>query len=132
MNLLAPIGRVLFAFIFVAAAPRHFTAEGISHAADYGVPFASLVVPLSGVLAIAGGLSVATGFKTKWGAWALVLFLVPITFTLHAFWNVNDDVVRHHVQQAMFAKNISMIGAALLLAYFGGGPFSLDQRTDRS
>ena len=127
MNLIAPIGRVLFAFIFLAAAPRHFTAEGISHAADHGVPLASLLVPLSGVLAIVGALSVATGFKAKWGAWALVLFLVPITFSLHAFWNVTD-VVQHHVQQAMFAKNISMIGAALLLAHFGGGPWSLAVR----
>jgi len=125
MNLLAPVGRVLFALIFLAAAPRHFTQEGISHAADFGVPLAALLVPCSGLLAIFGALSVATGFKTKWGAWALVAFLVPITFTLHAFWNVTD-AVQHHVQLAMFAKNISMIGSALLLAHFGAGPFSVD------
>jgi hypothetical protein len=31
--------RILFATIFVLAAPRHFTAEAISHAADLGVPW---------------------------------------------------------------------------------------------
>lgn len=124
MNLLVPIGRVLFALIFLAAAPRHFTEEGIQHAADFGVPLAKLLVPASGVLAIVSSLSVMTGFKAEWGAWGLVLFLVPITFSLHAFWNVSDPV-QHHVQQAMFAKNISMIGAALLLAHFGAGPYAI-------
>jgi hypothetical protein len=31
------VGRVLFSLIFVTAAPRHFTYEGIQHAADLGV-----------------------------------------------------------------------------------------------
>ncbi len=124
MNLLVPVGRVLFAFIFLAAAPRHFTQEGITHAAEFGVPFARVLVPASGVLAMLSSLSVMTGYRAQWGAWGLVLFLVPITFTLHAFWNVADPV-QHHVQQAMFAKNVSMIGAALLLAHFGAGPYAI-------
>jgi hypothetical protein len=31
-----------------------------------------------------------------------------------------------HAQQAMFIKNRSMLGVALLIAYFGAGPMSLD------
>jgi len=124
-SLLVPIGRVLFSLIFLLAAPRHFSAEGISHAASFGVPLAGLLVPLSGLMAIAGGLSVALGYKARWGAWVLVLFLVPITLSLHAFWNVSDPVL-HHVQQAMFAKNLAMLGAALLLTWSGAGPWSLD------
>lgn len=124
MKYAAVIGRVLFAFIFVVAAPRHFTSEGAHHAAELGVPFASVLVPLSGVLALLGGLSVGTGYRAKWGAWALVVFLVPVTIGMHAFWLVSDPML-HHVQQAMFAKNVSMLGAALLLAHFGAGPLSL-------
>jgi putative oxidoreductase len=30
------------------------------------------------------------------------------------------------VQMAMFMKNMSMLGAALLISQFGAGPFSLD------
>jgi putative oxidoreductase len=108
---------VLFAFIFLVAAPRHFTSEGIRHAADLGVPFPSILVPLSGVLAIAGGLSVATGYRATWGAFALAVFLVPVTLGMHAFWRIDDPVTRH-VQQAMFAKNLSMLGAALLVAFY--------------
>lgn len=124
-SLIVLIGRILFSFIFLVAAPRHFTAEGIDHAAELGVPFARVLVPLSGVLAITGALSVAVGYQARWGAWALVLFLVPVTLGMHAFWNVSDDALRH-VQQAMFAKNLSMLGAALWLAQLGAGPWSLD------
>ena len=123
-NVLPLTGRVLFALIFIAAAPRHFTNEGISHAAELGIPFAHLLVPISGILAIAGGLSVATGFHAKFGALALTLFLVPVTLGMHQFWNIHDPA-QQHIQFAMFGKNISMLGAAICLACNGSGPLSL-------
>lgn len=119
------IGRVLFAAIFIAAAPRHFTQEGIAHAAELGVPWASLLVPVSGVMSFAGGLSVLLGGMTRGGAWILVAFLIPVTLMMHAFWAVPDPQ-QMHTQQAMFVKNLSLLGAALLIAYFGAGPLSLD------
>jgi putative oxidoreductase len=121
------VGRILFSLIFITAAPRHFTHEGIQHAADLGVPFASLLVPLSGVMALAGGLSVAAGYKAKWGAWLLVGFLVPVTFMMHGYWRLHDPGMIH-VQQAMFAKNLSILGAAILLGQFGAGEISIDKR----
>jgi putative oxidoreductase len=123
-KMLPLIGRVLFVSIFIAAAPRHFTTEGISHAAELGVPFANVLVPISGILAIAGALSVAAGFHGKFGALVLILFLVPVTLGMHQFWNLRDPVQRH-IQFAMFAKNLSMLGAAMCLAYNGSGPFSV-------
>src|SRR5215831_6172708 len=115
-RMLSLLGRILFASIFIAAAPRHFTNEGISHAAELGIPFATVLVPFSGILAIAGGLSVATGFHAKFGALALILFLVPVTLGMHHFWSLQDPVQRH-IQLAMFEKNISMLGAAICLAH---------------
>ena len=32
------------------------------------------------------------------------------------------------IQQVMFMKNLSMLGAALLISYFGAGPLSFDAR----
>jgi putative oxidoreductase len=118
------LGRILFALIFILAAPRHFSHEGIQHAADLGVPIAGLLVPLSGAMALFGGLSVALGYKAKLGAWVLVAFLVPVTFAMHAFWK-DADPVTSHTQQAMFAKNLALVGAALLITQFGSGPFSV-------
>jgi putative oxidoreductase len=125
MRYLVLAGRILFSLIFITAAPRHFSTEGIQHAAQLGVPFASLLVPISGVMALAGGLSVACGYKARWGAWTLVAFLLPVTLMMHAFWTLRDPV-QVHIQQAMFAKNLSMLGAVLLIAYFGSGPWSAD------
>jgi putative oxidoreductase len=113
-SVLIVIGRILFALIFVVAAPRHFSNEGIQHAASLGVPWARVLVPISGALAIAGGLMVASGFQGRWGACLLILFLVPVTLSMHRFWLVSDPV-NHRLQIAMFAKNISLLGTALLL-----------------
>jgi putative oxidoreductase len=127
MRYVALLGRVLFALIFITAAPRHFTHEGIQHAAELGVPLASLFVPVSGVMALAGGLSIALGYRARWGAWLLVGFLVPVTLMMHAFWKLHDPA-SIHIQQAMFAKNLSMLGAALLISNLGAGPLSIDDR----
>ena len=127
MRYLVLAGRILFALIFITAAPRHFSSEGIQHAAQLGVPLATILVPISGVLALGGGLSVALGYRARLGAWVLVAFLVPVTFMMHGFWRLSDPVLAH-TQQALFAKNISMLGAALMVAYFGSGPISIDGR----
>jgi len=127
MRILFPVARVLFALIFISAAPRHFTTEGIQHAADLGVPLAGLLVPLAGAMALAGGLSVALGWKAQWGAWTLVAFLIPVTWMMHAFWRQSAPAA-FHIQQAMFMKNLSMLGAALLLTQFGAGAMSIDGR----
>ena len=113
-RILIPVGRLLFALIFITAAPRHFTREGAQHAAELGLPAAPLLVPISGAMALVGGLSVAIGYKARWGAWTLVAFLVPVTLVMHAFWRLHVATAVH-VQQAMFAKNLSMLGAALLI-----------------
>jgi len=124
---LVPLGRVLFALIFVNSIIGHFSSGSIAYAEQAGVPLATLLVPLSGVLAFAGGLSIALGYRARLGAWLLVLFLVPVTLKMHAFWAVPDPMMAQ-MQQVMFFKNVSMLGAALLIAHFGAGPVSLDAR----
>jgi putative oxidoreductase len=124
---LVPLGRALFAAIFILSAVGHFSSKEIAYAGQHGVPFASVLVPVAGVLALAGGLSVLLGYKAKVGAWMLVLFLVPVTMMMHAFWAETDPVMAQ-MQQINFMKNVSMLGAALFIAYFGAGPVSLDSR----
>ena len=128
MRYLVLLGRICFAAIFIFAAPGHFKAQEIAYAAQAGVPFASLAVPVAGLIALAGGLSVALGYRAKIGAWLLVLFLVPVTITMHNFWAVTDPMMAQ-IQMAMFMKNIGLMGGALLLTYFGAGPLSLDALT---
>jgi putative oxidoreductase len=124
---LPAVGRVLFAAIFVMAATSHFSAKTIEHAASQGVPLANVLVPLAGLMATAGGLSVALGYRARFGAWLIVLFLIPVTLAMHAFWAIPDPQMAQ-MQQIMFMKNVSMLGAALYIAHFGAGPLSFDAR----
>jgi putative oxidoreductase len=124
------LGRFLFVLIFLMVVPNHFSRQTIAFAASQGVPLASIAVPLSGVLAGAGGLSILLGYRAKLGAWLIVLFLIPVTLMMHKFWAVQDPMMSQ-IQMILFMKNVSMLGAALLISQFGAGPFSLDARRSR-
>lgn len=119
--------RVFFALIFLLAGIGHFSSQEIAYAASQGVPLASVAVPLSGVIALLGGLSILLGYHAKIGGWLIVLFLIPVTLMLHNFWATSDPMM-HQIQLAMFMKNVSMLGGALLITQLGAGPFSLDSR----
>ncbi len=127
MRYTVPLGRILFATIFVYSSRGHFAHQAVGYAAQHGVPMASMLVPFAGLLALLGGLSVALGYRARWGAWLLVLFLVPVTMMMHNFWTVKDPNMAQ-LQQTMFLKNLSMLGGALLITHFGAGPVSLDAR----
>jgi putative oxidoreductase len=124
------LGRFLFALIFLMAGANHFNMRTIGYAASQGVPLASIAVPLSGVLAIMGGLSILLGYRAKLGAWLIALFLIPVTLMMHKFWTVTDPMTAQ-IQMVLFMKNVSMLGGALLISQFGAGPFSLDARRSR-
>jgi putative oxidoreductase len=118
-------GRILFSLIFLMGGLHHFAADSIGYAASQGVPLASVLVPFSGVLALVGALSIILGYKAKLGAWIIIIFLIPVTFSLHRFWAVADPMMMQ-MQMAMFMKNIALVGGALIIAYFGAGPLSID------
>ncbi len=118
-------GRILFSLIFLMTIMGHFSTESAQYAESKGLPFASVLVPLSGIMAFAGGLSIALGYKAKIGAWLIVLFLVPVTIVMHAFWNETDPMMMQ-MQMSHFMKNLSMLGGALFIAWWGAGPMSVD------
>lgn len=123
-------GRFLFVLIFLLSAPHHFSKASIDYTASQGVPLASVAVPLSGILALAGGLSVLLGYRARVGGWLIALFLVPVTLIMHKFWAVHDPMVAQ-MQMIMFMKNVSVLGGALLISQFGAGLLSLDARRSR-
>lgn len=120
-------GRVLFALIFLVAGLGHFSSQSINYAAAAGIPYSSILVPFSGILSIAGALSIITGYKARAGAWLLVAFMIPVTFLMHKFWTIPDPMMRQ-LDMAMFMKNIGLIGGAIFIAYFGSGPLSIGKK----
>lgn len=123
-------GRLLFALVFIFSSFGHFNEHTIAFAAAKGLPLASLLVPLSGIVELMGGLSILLGFRARIGALLLVLFLVPVTLTFHQFWTIADPLAKQ-MELAAFLKNLSLIGAALIIARFGAGEFSLDRFLER-
>jgi putative oxidoreductase len=126
MRAIVPVGRVLFALIFVSSVIGAFSSAEISQAAAHGVPVATLAVPLAGLLALAGGLSIMFGFHARIGALLLLIFLVPVTLVMHKFWGLADPQMAM-LQKTNFMKNTALIGACLLITYYGSGPYSLDR-----
>src|ERR671935_3109443 len=119
MDVLFLIGRVVFALVFLfSGATVHLleARQGIAYARMYRVPAASLLVPLSGVMAVAGALSVMLGIWADLGALLLVAFLLPVAFFMHGFWREMDEQMKSN-QMAHFMKNIAIAGGALILFY---------------
>ena len=61
-----------------------------------------------------GGLSVLLGIKPRWGTVIRVIFLVPATLIFHTDFSTE-------IEQAMFLKNLAMLGRLLMLIQHGGG-----------
>jgi len=117
--------RQLFSVVFIIASAGHFTPAAVVSAAQQGVPLPALLVPLSGLIALAGGLSLLLGIRARLGAWLLVTFLVPVTLMMHNFWAVSDPAI-FSLQLMLFVRNVIMLGGALIVAHVGAGSLSLD------
>jgi len=132
-GVVAVIGRILLSTIFLMSALGNkipnFSAVAGSMAKE-GVPAPQLMLVGAIAFLIAGSLSVVLGFKARIGAALLLVFLVLATYFYHDFWTVSDPQVKQE-QIIQFMKNLSMIGAMLLIITNGTGPMSLDERSAR-
>ena len=116
MEVVALIGRLMFAALFIKSGIGHFKErEGMTaYARSQGAPAAALGVPSSGVMIFVGGVLVALGLWPDLGALVIAAFLLPVAFYMHAFWKIADPQMRK-MQEVHFWKNISLAGASLLV-----------------
>jgi len=118
-------GRILFFFLFALSAVGHLTKREMmsQYASQKGVPFASLLVPLTGLQLMAGALMILLGIWADLGAALLVVFLIPTALSMHAFWKLEEPMERQQ-DQVHFLKDIALAGAGLMLfglfQQFGG------------
>jgi putative oxidoreductase len=120
MDVVFLVGRVLFGLLFVSSGFMAHLGEGGKQGREYarslGAPSPDLLVPLSGITIIVGGLMVALGIWADLGALLIIGFLVGITPIMHAFWKIDDPQMKA-IQSAMFFKNTALLGAALIVFY---------------
>lgn len=124
MDVLLLIARIVFCGIFAASAMGHLTqtAGMAGYAESKGVPNARLTVLGSGLVLVAGVISMVLGIWADLGALALLCFLVPTAVVMHPFWKETDPQAKQ-MEQISFMKDFSLAGGALaffvIFAYFG-------------
>ena len=131
MNIPAPVAavaRILVALMFVLAGLGKLAGlEGTAgYIASQGLPAPMVLAFASGLLEVVAGLALALGWQARIAAGALAAFTLLATLIFHAFWSVPAD--QAFMQQLLFMKNLSIVGALLFIVSVGAGPASLDQR----
>jgi uncharacterized membrane protein YphA (DoxX/SURF4 family) len=121
---IALTGRVMFTLIFFLSGITHFT--GLN---DYvalmpaAIPFRSFWVMSSAVVELIGATLIVTNRYPRLGGWLIVLFLIPVTITVHGVAMVTaPDPQMRAIQISFFLKGVSMAGAALLITQLGVAP----------
>ncbi|HSD90235.1 MAG TPA: DoxX family protein [Kofleriaceae bacterium] len=127
----ALVGRILISVIFLLSGISKLThpAATIGYMNSAGVPNADVLMYIAAFAELLGGLAIVFGFLTRLGAAGLVIYLIPVTLYMHAFWKVTG--MEAQMQQVNFVKNLAIMGGLLALAAFGPGRFSIDARMRR-
>lgn len=95
--------------------------------AMHGAPAPNWIGYAIAAIELFGGLAILVGIKTRWVAWAFVVYLILITPLGHPFWLLEGAA--RGANQVHFYKNLAMIGGFILLALAGGGRYSVDGRS---
>lgn len=127
-NAAALVGRVLLGLIFVVSGFNKIGgfAGTAGYMASQGMPFASALLVGAIAVELGGGLMLLAGWKARWAAAAIALFIVPATLVFHAFWT--GDPAQAQNQFIHFMKNVSIIGGMLMVVAMGPGALSVDGR----
>lgn len=121
------IARLCIAAIFIAAAVGKFLSydETVQYMASKGLPMVPLLLIGAAVVEFIGGFSLVFGYKTRFGALILLLFLIPTTIIFHNFWDLSGG--ERALQQIMFLKNTAIFGGLLYVLCQGSGGCALDR-----
>jgi putative oxidoreductase len=98
-------------------------APGMSELILSAIPF---FLGAAIVFEVGGGLCLLLGFRTRLGAAALILFLIPTTLIFHSFWMLPE--AEQQLQMIMFMKNLAIIGGLFMVFGCGPGRLSVDAR----
>lgn len=123
------LGRLLLGTYFTLPGVQKITNfEMMSqYMSKHDVPLISILLPLTIVLQIAGGLALIVGFKGKFAAFILAGLTLIISIYMHNFWDLPEGGnVQHETQN--FFKNMGIMAGLLMVFALGTGKFSLDNK----
>jgi putative oxidoreductase len=122
------LGRILIAQIFLMSGFSKIGgfAGTAGYMASKGLPMVDVLLAITILIELGGGLMILAGFKARFGAMALFLWMIPVTLLFHNFWAVPAD--QQQIQVIMFMKNLAIMGGMLYIMAFGSGPMSIDKK----
>ena len=122
------VGRILLALLFLVAGVRKIMAIAgtAGYMAKLGMPMPEVMVYVAILFEVGGAILLIVGWKARYAAWALALFVLIATFMAHRFWNITD-AAQYGNQLNHFLKNFAIIGGMLFVAACGPGALSVDK-----
>ena len=116
------LGRLMLAYLFIVSGYGKIAgfAGTAKYMASKGMPMIEPLLVATIAIELIGGIMIAVGFKARWAAWAIFLFLIPVTVIFHPAWADPAQVIA-------FNKNLAIMGGMLYVALMGPGRLSLDK-----
>jgi len=103
----------------------YFIGPGLSKVFDFtstlalmrmkGVPFTSVLLPLTIIIQLLGGIFLILGRNLRLTAFILFGLTIVINIYIHNFWTLNGDPSQGHEIQN-FVKNLAIAAGLLVLA----------------
>jgi putative oxidoreductase len=128
-DIAALVGRLLLAYMFVLAGIGKLS--GYDGTAGYmtaaGLPLVGVLLPLTILVELGGGIALAIGWKARWAALVLAAFTLLASLVFHNYWAMKPEAVMANT--LFFNKNLGVIGGMLMVFAFGPGRFSVDRAT---
>ena len=109
------VGRIIVGLYYLFSGFAGLGRVGMmaGYAASKGVPASEVAVVVSHLLLIVAGFCFLTGWRPVLGVLAAVVFLLPVTFWMHAFWS-ETNAGAQQMQMINFTKNIALLGCSLM------------------
>ncbi|HLQ24272.1 MAG TPA: DoxX family protein [Acidiferrobacterales bacterium] len=119
------IGRILLALIFILSGYSKIGGfqQTVGYMASHGLPLPQVLLVLTIIIEVGGGLMILVGWRARWAALAIFLWLIPTTLIFHAFWAA--DAAQMQNQWGNFMKNLAIMGGMMYVMASGSGPYSL-------
>ncbi len=119
------IARLTMGMLFIVPAIRQIMtyAGTVKYFASLGFPAPEFMAVLAVVIEIVAGVMLIAGWKTRWAAWLLILYVIIATAMAHRFWQFPE--AQQFNQLNHFLKNLAVIGGLLYIIVFGPGRYSV-------
>jgi putative oxidoreductase len=121
------LGRILLVAIFFLSGVSKLMNLGgtAAYIGSKGLPAPDILAILAGAGEVVLALLIVVGFQTRLAAIGLAVFTVAATVLFHDFWNMQGPERMQNMISAQ--KNLSIIGALLMLAVAGAGRYAMDR-----